>query len=240
MRYPRMQICIMLMVMIPGCKNEEAKTTPTNTEQAAAKAAPAASAGPGNVDPASPLRDPSRVNATAPKKYTVKLETTKGEVLIDVNRGWAPRGADRFYSLVKAGYYDNVAFYRVISGFMAQVGLHGDPAVNAAWREQRIPDDPVTQSNTRGMLSFAMAGPDSRTTQIFFNFGDNSKLDAMGFAPFGKVRDMKAIDALYSEYGEGAPGGFGPAQGRIRAEGNTYLKAEFPKLDYITRASIVE
>ena len=115
-----------------------------------------------------------------------------------------------------------------------------DPAVNAAWREQRIPDDPVKQSNTRGMISFAMAGKDSRTTQIFFNFGDNSQLDAMGFAPFGKVRDMKAIDALYSEYGEGAPGGFGPAQGRVRAEGNTYLKANFPKLDYITRASILE
>jgi peptidyl-prolyl cis-trans isomerase A (cyclophilin A) len=196
-----------------------------------------AAAGPGSGSSSS-LRDPSGANAEAPAQFTVKLETSKGEVLIDVHRAWAPRGADRFYNLVKVGYYDNAAFFRVISGFMAQIGIHGDPSVSAVWRDKRISDDPVAQSNTRGMVSYAMAGKDTRTTQIFINYGNNSRLDSMGFSPFGKVRDMKAIDALYSGYGEGAPSGAGPSQGRIQAEGNTYLKADFPKLDYITRATI--
>jgi peptidyl-prolyl cis-trans isomerase A (cyclophilin A) len=178
--------------------------------------------------------------AKAPSLYTVKLETTKGEVLIDVHRDWAPLGADRFHELVKAGYYDNVAFFRVLKGFMAQTGLNGDPMVTARWREKNISDDPVKQSNSRGLVSFATAGPNTRTTQFFINYSDNSRLDGMGFSPFGKVQNMRAVDALYSDYGEGAPRGRGPSQGRLTREGNAYLKQAFPQLDYITKAEIVE
>jgi len=176
----------------------------------------------------------------APDTFTVRLDTTKGEILIDVTRAWSPRGADRFYTLVRAGYYERVAFFRVVAGFMAQVGIHGTPAVNRAWRDREIPDDPVVQSNTRGMVSYAMAGPGTRTTQFFINYVDrNARLDSMGFAPIGRVRDMSVVDALYSGYGEGAPGGRGPSQQRMTNEGNAYLEAEFPELDYINSASIV-
>lgn len=186
------------------------------------------------------LLDPSALTEQAPATYTVKMNTTAGEVLIDVTRDWAPIGADRFYNLVKAGYYTDVAFFRVIDNFMAQTGLHGKPEVNKAWRTARIQDDPVKESNTKGRVTFAMAGPNTRTTQIFFNYKDNSNLDGMRFAPFGMVRDMKAIDALYKGYGEGAPRGRGPHQGRIHAEGNTYLKADFPEMSYILNATIVD
>ncbi len=177
---------------------------------------------------------------TAPKEYAAKLETTKGDVIIDVQREWAPKGADRFYTLIKEGFYDDVAFFRVIDGFMAQVGISGDPALNEKWSDDKIEDDPVKKSNTRGMVSFATSGPDSRTTQFFINFGDNSRLDGMGFAPIGKVRDMTAVEALHAGYGEGAPRGQGPSQPRLQAEGNPYLKKEFPKLDYIKKAAIIE
>jgi peptidyl-prolyl cis-trans isomerase A (cyclophilin A) len=176
----------------------------------------------------------------APERFAVKLETTKGDIVIDVTRSWAPQGADRFHELVKAGYYDDCSFFRVIKGFMAQVGISGDPAANGVWRAKRIPDDPVRESNKRGRVTFAMAGPNTRTTQIFINFGDNSQLDDMGFAPFGQVRDMNTVDKLFSGYGEGAPRGKGPSQPRLQSEGNTYLKAEFPNLDYITKASLLQ
>jgi peptidyl-prolyl cis-trans isomerase A (cyclophilin A) len=184
------------------------------------------------------LLDPSQAVFTAPERFTVLLDTTKGPIEIDVRRSWAPGGADRFYSLVKIGYFDNTAFCRVISGFMAQVGIHGDPAVNRAWRMQRIEDDPPTQSNTRGMVSFATSGRNSRVNQFFINFGDNARLDPMGFAPIGRVRDMTVVDQLFAGYGEGAPAGQGPLQARMQSEGNAYLKAEFPQLDYIRRATI--
>ncbi len=190
-------------------------------------------------NPALALMDPSRHTAIAPPTYVVELDTTKGKILIDVTRAWAPQGADRFYNLVRAGFFTDIAVFRVIAGFMAQTGLNGNPAVNTAWRGARIQDDPVTQSNTRGMVTFATSGANSRTTQFFFNFGDNSRLDAMGFAPFGRVRSMAVVDALHSGYGEGAPGGAGPEQGRIQAEGNVYLRASFPQLDYIRSARIV-
>ncbi len=176
----------------------------------------------------------------APATYTVKFETTKGDILIDVTRAWAPLGADRFYQLVKTGYYDDVAFFRVISGFMAQVGIAGTPEKNSAWSDKRIKDDPVTQSNTRGMVSFATSGAHTRTTQIFINFGNNKNLDGMGFSPFGKVQDMAVVDKLHAEYGEGAPRGKGPDQGQIKFKGNAYLKESFPNLDYIKKAVIVE
>jgi len=178
--------------------------------------------------------------ARAPDLYTVELDTTKGAIVIDVRRAWAPHGADRFYELVQNGYYTDVAFFRVISGFMAQVGISGDPALNAEWREKRIPDDPVTTSNARGTVTFATSGANSRTTQFFINFADNSRLDGMGFAAFGKVKDMAPVDALYDGYGEGAPRGRGPSQGQMQTQGNAYLRESFPKLDYIKSAKIIE
>lgn len=192
---------------------------------------------PGSPDPR--LLNPAAANERAPDRYTVEMTTTKGPILIDVTRAWAPAGADRFYNLVRIGYFTDVAFFRVMEGFMAQAGIHGDPAVNRAWRAANIPDDPVTQQNTRGMLSYAMAGPGTRTTQFFISFGDNRNLDAMGFAPFGRVRDMATVDRLHAGYGEGAPRGRGPMQGRLQMEGNAYLRAEFPNLDYIQSARIV-
>jgi peptidyl-prolyl cis-trans isomerase A (cyclophilin A) len=159
--------------------------------------------------------------------------------VIEVTRAWAPKGADRFYNLVKNGFYDNVRFYRVISGFMAQFGINGDPAIMASWRAAQISDDPVSQSNTRGMVSFATAGANTRTSQVFINFGDNPRLDQFGFAPFGKVvSGMNVVDSLNGEYGENAPRGSGPDQSRLQAEGNAYLIKDFPRMDYIRKATI--
>lgn len=177
---------------------------------------------------------------TAPAAFRARFETTAGVFVIDVQHDWAPLGADRFYTLVKSGSYDGVRFFRVISGFMAQFGIPGDPRVAAVWSERRIPDDPVRESNTRGMVSFATAGPNTRTTQLFINYANNQRLDGMGFAPFGRVVEgMDVVDRLFAAYGEGAPRGRGPDQGRIEAEGNAYLQREFPKLDSVTRATIV-
>jgi peptidyl-prolyl cis-trans isomerase A (cyclophilin A) len=185
------------------------------------------------------LLEPLKLKTKAPDVFAAEFETSKGTFVIEVHREWAPRGADRFYSLVSNGYYDGVRFFRVVSGFMAQFGINGDPAVNAAWQPSTIYDDKVTESNTRGMVTFAMRGPDTRTTQIFINYVDNTRLDSMGFAPFGKIIEgMDVVDALYSEYGEGAPRGRGPAQDRIQSEGNAYLEAEFPELDYVKKAVV--
>jgi peptidyl-prolyl cis-trans isomerase A (cyclophilin A) len=189
----------------------------------------------------SPLLDPAQAVETAPATFRVKFETTKGPFVIEVHRAWAPLAADRFYNLVRLGYYDDVTFFRVIDDFMVQFGIHGDPEVSAVWREARIPDDPPSQSNTRGMVTFAHAGPGTRTTQIFINYKDNSMLDAQGFPPFGKVVEgMAVVDELYSGYGEGAPRGAGPRQDRAQSEGNPYFRSEFPKLDHIKSATLVE
>ena len=146
------------------------------------------------------------------------------------------------YNLVKMGYFDDVAFFRVVKGFMVQFGIHGDPSVNRIWRRAAINDDPAgKKSNTRGMVTFATAGPNMRTTQLFINYGNNARLDSMGFAPFGKVIEgMKVVDAIEGVYGEGAPAGNGPAQEMIQTQGNAYLKAQFPKLDYIKHAALVK
>lgn len=187
------------------------------------------------------LANPAALNEQAPATYKVRFDTTKGAFVVQVNRGWAPNGADRFYNLVKNGFYDDVRFFRVISGFMVQFGINGNPAVSAKWREARIPDDPVKASNTRGMITFAMAGPNTRTTQVFINFGDNARLDDSGFAPFGQVvSGMNVVDALNAEYGEGAPRGRGPDQGRLQREGNAYLGQEFSRMDYVKKATIVK
>lgn len=186
------------------------------------------------------LTDPSKLTEKAPESFKVKFETTKGNFTVEVTRSLAPNGADRFYNLVRSGYFKDVAFFRVIAGFMCQFGIHGDPKVSAAWREASIPDDPVKASNTRGAVTFATAGPNTRTTQLFINFGNNSRLDGMGFAPFGKVVEgMDVVDKINNEYGEGAPRGRGPDQGRVQKEGNAYLKKDFPNLDYIKSATIV-
>ena len=189
------------------------------------------------------LLKPESLNETAPESFRVKVTTTKGDFVIEVHREWAPIGADRFYNLVKNGYYDDIAFFRVLDGFMAQFGIHGDPAVAAIWSEANIKDDPVKQSNTRGFVTYAKKNiPDSRSTQLFINFGDNSSnLDPIGFAPFGQVVEgMEVVDELYSGYGEGAPRGRGPNQMKIISDGNEYLQENFPNLDYIKKAVIVE
>jgi peptidyl-prolyl cis-trans isomerase A (cyclophilin A) len=186
--------------------------------------------------PTPPVATPSE---RAPDTYTVKFDTSKGVVEIAVTRAWAPNGADRFYNLVKTGYFDNARFFRVLPGFMAQFGINADPRVSAAWRSARIPDDPVTQSNKRGYVTFATGGPNTRTTQIFINFADNSPLDRQGFSPFGLVKTgMDVIDKLYSAYGEGAPNGPGPDQQLVQLQGNDYLNRAFPNLDYIKTATI--
>ena len=185
------------------------------------------------------LSDPAALNEKAPAVYKAKFDTSKGAFVIEVNRDWAPNGADRFYNLVKNGFYDNARFFRVIDGFMVQFGINGDPNVAGVWRQADIKDDPVKQSNERGTVTFATAGPNTRTTQVFINFADNAPLDGQGFSPFGKVvSGMDVVDALYGGYGEGAPHGKGPDQGRMQQEGNAYLETAFPKLDFIKTATI--
>lgn len=184
--------------------------------------------------------DPAKLTAKAPDSFKVKFETTRGNFTVEVTRSLAPNGADRFYNLVRSGYFKDLAFFRVIPGFMCQFGIHGDPKVSAAWRSAQIPDDSVKASNVRGAITFATAGPNTRTTQLFINFGDNANLDSMGFSPFGKVTDgMDVVDKINGEYGEGAPRGRGPDQGRVQKEGNTYLKKDFPNLDYIKAVNVL-
>ena len=178
---------------------------------------------------------------SSPKTINVKVETTKGTFVIECHPEWAPKGVERFVELVKTGYFTDVAFFRVISGFMAQFGIHGDPQMNVKWRTAKFPDDPVVESNQRGFVSFATSGANSRTTQLFISFKDNSNLDGQGFSPIGQVSEgMQVVDSLYAGYGEGAPRGRGPDQNKIQSEGNTYLRTSFPKLDYIKRMTILE
>jgi len=187
------------------------------------------------------LKNPAKATEKAPETFKVKFDTTKGNFTLEINRAWSPLGADRFYNLVKAGFFTDLAFFRVIEGFMVQFGIHGDPAVATAWRGARIKDDPVVESNKKGYISYAMAGPDTRTTQFFINYGDNARLDGMGFSPFGKVTEgMDVVESIYSGYGEGAPSGMGPDQGRVQMQGNAYLKKDFPKMDYIKSAELLK
>lgn len=185
------------------------------------------------------LRTPSALTEKAPDTYKAKFDTSKGAFIVEVHRDWAPLGADRFYNLVKNGYYDDCRFFRVIDGFMAQIGMNGNPAIQSAWTGARIQDDPVKQSNKKGYVTFAHAGPNTRTTQFFINYGDNGSLDRQGFPPIGQViSGMDVVEKLYSGYGDGPPRGRGPSQGQITAEGNAYLTKDFPKLDYVKKAAI--
>ena len=181
------------------------------------------------------LKNPASLNEKAPETYKVRLDTSAGPVVIQVTRAWAPLGADRFYNLTKNGFYDGARFFRVLSGFMAQVGMNGDPAIQKIWGRANFNDDPVKQSNKRGFVTFAKTGaPNSRSTQFYINYGDNSTLDPQGFAPFGQViSGMEAVDKLYT-YGKSNV----PDQSMISAEGNAYLQRDYPKLDFIKKATI--
>ena len=182
------------------------------------------------------LRTPSQLTEKAPETFKAKFDTSKGVIVIEVHRDWAPLGADRFYNLVKNGFYDGCRFFRVLDGFMAQIGMNGDPSIQRVWGNANFRDDPVKGSNKRGYVTFAKASaPNSRSTQFFINYGDNSRLDADGFAPFGQVvTGMDLVDMLYKGYGSSNV----PDQGRITAEGNAYLMKEYPKLDFIKKATI--
>jgi peptidyl-prolyl cis-trans isomerase A (cyclophilin A) len=186
--------------------------------------------------------DPAKLAAPAPDSFVVRFTTSRGPFDVKVHRDWAPIGVDHLYYLVAAGFYDNVRFYRVIDGFMAQFGASGDTAVARVWNDRRIMDDPVRHRNERGALTYAQTRePNSRTTQLFINFTGNQQLDGMGFAPLGEVTNgMAVVDSLYHGYGEGAPNGQGPEQDRLGREGNAYLVKAFPKLDYIVTARIAE
>ena len=205
-----------------GCQGSRtvAKTKPKSSAPAAAEESDS---------------DIRQVSATGRDPFVVRLETTKGNVLIKVHPDWAPRGAKRFRELVESGFYDGCKFFRVIEGFMAQVGMSGEPALNSQWDKKKLRDDPVIQSNKPGFVTFATSGADSRTTQFFINMGDNSKLDSQGFSPFGKViQGQEIVESLYNRYGEQ------PNQDRIRRSGNSYLETEFPQLDAIVRATVEE
>lgn len=243
----------MLIALLAGtvaCSGEEPAPTPEPkpAEEVPAKKAPAKAKAPKTPavwtvpDDANPaLKDPSLATKTAPDLYKVKVTTSEGPFVIEVHKDWAPKGADRFYNLVDIGFYSDTRFFRAIDGFMVQWGISGYPEVSAAWSEAKIDDDEVKQSNTRGMVTFATAGKDTRTTQVFINFKDNSNLDPMGFSPFGKVVEgMDVVDKLHKGYGEGAPRGRGPRQGLIQKRGNAYLDADFAKLSKIESMEIVD
>lgn len=186
------------------------------------------------------LKTPAALKETSPATFTANFDTSAGPFVVTVHREWAPHGADRFYNLVKNGFFTDVRFFRAIPNFMVQFGIHGTPAIAAVWREARLPVDKVVQSNRRGFITYAMGRtPDTRTTQVFINFRDNTNLDALGFAPFGQVTSgMDVVDKIYTGYGEGPPSGAGPDQGRLQGEGNEYLLKSFPKMDYIKTATI--
>jgi peptidyl-prolyl cis-trans isomerase A (cyclophilin A) len=185
------------------------------------------------------LLQPGTMKEQAPAEYDVSMSTTKGDIMIHVTRAWAPLGADRFYNLVKNGFYTDASFFRVLPGFVVQFGLSADPKVSGVWRSANFKDDPVTQSNKSGSVTFATAGKDTRTTQVFINLGNNANLDSMGFAPFGQVTEgMDVVKKLHSGYGEGAPSGRGPDQGAISSQGKAYLDKSFPNLDSIKTATV--
>jgi peptidyl-prolyl cis-trans isomerase A (cyclophilin A) len=185
------------------------------------------------------LYAPALAREEAPEMFLARFETTNGDFVVSVTRAWAPRGADRFYNLIRVGYFSEVSFYRVLEGYIAQFGTHGNPEVNRLWADSRIGDDPVEESNLRGMITFAQEALDSRTTQMYINLKDNADLDKSGLAPFGQVVEgMPIVDSLFSGYGELHPKGDGPRPNLLQNLGNKYLKRQFPDLDYVLRATI--
>lgn len=217
--------CLTLLCFSPGCSESE-KSEPRSVLDSLAE-----------VEKTKEMLTPQRggtAKAPGVGSYKVKFETSAGEFVVLVHRDWAPLGAQRFYELVNAGFYNDCRFFRVVSDFMVQFGINGDPATQLKWKKP-ITDDVATQSNQRGYVTFATSGPDSRTTQVFINSVDNAYLDLQGFAPFGEVIEgLSNVDEIYSEYGEL------PKQDSINARGNEYLRENFPDLDYIRKASIIE
>jgi peptidyl-prolyl cis-trans isomerase A (cyclophilin A) len=219
----------------PAETAKPAEAPPPGPPPEAAKEKPMEETKPEAAKPAAKtaLLDPAKLRERAPDTYVVNFETTKGTVKVQVERSAAPQGADRFYNLVKNGFYDGTRFFRIVPNFVVQFGLSGDPAVNTKWEDARIKDDPVTRTNRKGALTFATAGPNTRTTQVFINLRANAFLDDQGFAPFGQVVEgMEVIEGLYAGYGEA------PDQGMIRTQGNAYLTKRFPNLDYIKKATV--
>ncbi|HEX3345591.1 MAG TPA: peptidylprolyl isomerase [Polyangiaceae bacterium] len=221
-------------------KNDEPVSTGPGSPSSGSTATTAAAATPKASGPlastAHPdLLDPSKLTAKAPDVFQASFTSTKGDFVIEVHRDWAPNAADRFYNLVKAGFFDDTRFFRVVDGFMVQFGINGDPVVASKWKSASITDDPVKQSNKPGYVTFAQTNaPNSRSTQVFINYGDNARLDGMRFAPFGQVvKGMDAVNAIYKGYGEA------PDQGAIQSQGNAYLDSKFPKLDGVKHAEIV-
>ncbi len=221
-------VALCCLLLVAGCGGNDARTG-GSTDSTNARSA--------LLDPESALW-----SETAPHVFRARFETNKGTFIVEAHRDWAPHGADRFYNLMRMGFYDEQRFFRVRAGFIAQFGLPGDPAITAKWIDRTIPDDPVRQSNIRGFVAYAMTGPNTRATQVFINYADNSRLDAEGFAPFGRViQGMAVVDQLYADYDEAAGGGMrGGKQGAIISGGNAHLMREFPNLDYIKRAMIVQ
>lgn len=238
-------------MIVGGCKKQEQPAEPTASAPpkmeapaqpttAAAPAEPAPAAAQPAVPPRNYIKEllaPAMLNEKAPETYKVKFETTRGDFTITVTRAWAPLGADRFYNLIKHHFYDNASFFRVVPQFVVQFGISANPAVSKAWKKTDIKDDPVTQTNKRGAIVFATAGPNTRTTQVFINLKDNGRLDGMGFAPFGVVdgNGMNVVEMMYEGYGDSA----GPDQNELEKQGDPYLKKGWPKLDYIKSASLV-
>lgn len=226
--------CAISILSIPA--GAQTPAAPPAKKATAPVKAPASKAGP--YDPA--LLQPATLKLKAPAEYEVKFVTTAGDFTVKVTRVWAPNGADRFYNLVRHHFYDGASFFRVLPGFMAQFGISAYPEVSKVWENATIKDDPIVQSNHRGFLSFATAGPNTRTTQVFVNYGNNENLDRSGFSAFAVVTDgMEVVDKLYNGYGEGAPDGHGPDQGLISSRGHAYLEKGFPKLDTIKSATLV-
>ena len=196
-----------------------------------------------NAGAGAPLMNPGHGfwKKNAPDAFRVRFDTTAGRFVIEAHREWAPLGVDRFYNLVRAGFFDDSRFFRVRAAYIAQFGIAGNPAIATVWREERILDDPVKQSNTRGFVGYAMTGPNTRTTQLYINLVDNSRNDREGFAPIGRVVEgMEVVDRLYSGYDESAGGGMrGGKQGKLFESGNAYLDREFPRLDKLIRARVL-
>jgi peptidyl-prolyl cis-trans isomerase A (cyclophilin A) len=225
----RKLICLTSLVLMAACSGEKSggKALTSNSPS-------------GRVALLLPGSDKNSL--TAPDSFNVRFETSKGAFVVRVHRDWAPSGADRFYYLARNGFYDDTRFFRAIENFMVQFGLSGDPKLSGVWRDKYIYDDSVKQSNKRAFITYAKGGANTRTTQVFINYRDNGpNLDGQGFAPFGQVVEgMEVVDQLYKGYGDAPPRGSGPDQSRVRNEGNTYLDRDFPKLDKIIKATVIE
>ena len=232
---PRFVVALLmclLMTLAPAATPAQAQAQSQSTTPAAK---PATAVHPHSTathtDPA--LLHPTTLTAKAPDVYEVTFKTSAGDFVVQVTRAWAPIGADRFYNLVRHGFFTDAAFFRVVPGFIVQFGLSANPAVNKVWDKAPIKDDPVTQTNHAGYLTFATAGPNTRTTQLFINYGENASLDGQGFAAFGKVTTgMDVVQKIYSGYGES------PDQAMITSQGKAYLDKNFPKLDHIISATV--